>query len=68
MSHKIGGFIVLCPKCNGILDVIKIHNVDSIEPRLCDVQCLECGEVVNYQPYDWGTRLNVVSSKNEKTD
>lgn len=59
---------MLCSKCNGILDVIKIHDVDSLNSRLCDVQCLECGEIVYYQPYDWGTRLNVVPSKIEKTD
>ena len=43
-------------KCNGILDVSKDH----------DMQCLECSEIVYYQPYDWGTSLNVVPSKNEE--
>lgn len=58
---------MLCPKCNGILDVIKIYNVASLETRLCDVQCLDCGEIVYSQPYDWGKNLNLVSN-NEKKD
>lgn len=53
---------MLCSKCNGILDVIKIHDIDSLKPRLCDVQCLECGKIVYLQPYDWGTRLNLVTN------
>ena len=45
---------MFCPKCNGIQDVIKIHEEKNLsKPRLCDVQCLECGEIVYYQPYDW---------------
>ena len=57
---------MLCPKCNGVLDVIKIHNIASLEPRLCDVKCLECGEIVYSQPYDWGNRLNLVNNSDEK--
>lgn len=56
---------MLCPKCNGVQDVIKIHNPDSLEPRLCDVQCLECGEIVYYQPYDWGKNINLIENKTE---
>lgn len=54
---------MLCPKCDGILNVIKVHKPDSLEPRLCDVQCLSCGEILYYQPYDWGKKLNLVPPK-----
>lgn len=54
---------MLCPKCNGVQDVIKIHNPDSLEARLCDVQCLDCGEIVYSQPYDWGNKINLVVTK-----
>lgn len=52
---------MLCPKCNGIQDVIKVHDEKGkVTPRLCDVQCLICGHIVYYQAYDFGKILNVV--------
>ena len=56
---------MFCPKCKGIQDVIKVHQAkDLATPRLCDVQCLDCGHIVYYQPYDFGSTLNVVPTKN----
>ena len=44
--------------------VIKIHETKVVlEDRLCDVQCINCGEVRYYQPYDTGKRLNVIPKK-----
>lgn len=53
---------MFCPKCKGIQDVIKIHDEERnlVKPRLCDVQCLKCGHILYYQPYDFGSRLNIV--------
>lgn len=59
---------MLCPKCNGILNVIKVHEPDSLEPRLCDVECLDCGEILYYQPYDFGKMLNIASKKRKQID
>lgn len=57
---------MLCPKCKGIQTVIKVHEQGDIsKPRLCDVQCLECDEIVYYQPYDFGSTINIVPDKNE---
>lgn len=57
---------MFCPKCKGIQNVIKVHEAkDLATPRLCDVQCLECGHIVYYQPYDFGSTLNLIV-KNEK--
>lgn len=59
---------MFCPKCHGIQDVIKIHEEkDLSKPRLCDVQCLRCNEIIYYQPYDYGKRLNLVISKTKHT-
>ena len=58
---------MFCPKCRGIQSVIKIHEEkDLSKPRLCDVQCLDCGEIVYYQPYDFGSTLNVVPKNNSE--
>lgn len=57
---------MLCPKCDGILNVIKVHEPDSLEPRLCDVECLKCGEILYYQPYDWGKSFNIVLNDNNE--
>lgn len=57
---------MFCPKCNGIQDVIKIHDAkDLATPRLCDVQCLQCKHIVYYQPYDFGNLINVVPTKED---
>ena len=51
------------PKCKGIQDVIKVHEAkDLATPRLCDVQCLEYGHIIDYQPYDFGSNLNVAAN------
>lgn len=55
---------MFCPKCKGIQTVIKIHEFkDLSKPRLCDVQCLDCGEIEYFQPYDFGNSINAVPSK-----
>lgn len=55
---------MFCPKCRGIQEVIKVHEEKDLSKlRLCDVQCLECDEFVYYQPYDFGSTLNVVVNK-----
>lgn len=57
---------MFCPKCHGIQTVIKVHEFKDIsKPRLCDVQCLECAEIVYYQPYDFGSTLNIIPSIND---
>ena len=59
---------MFCPKCRGIQDVIKIHEEkDLSKPRLCDVQCLECNEIIYYQPYDYGKSLNLVLNQTKHT-
>ena len=51
----------ICDECGGMLFVIKVHqNNDLNKPRLCDVECIECGRRLYYQPYDFGSRLNGV--------
>lgn len=58
---------MFCPKCNGIQEVIKVHEEkDFSKPRLCDVKCLECGYVVYYQAYDFGSMLNIVPKRNNR--
>ncbi|SES89531.1 hypothetical protein SAMN05421676_10247 [Salinibacillus kushneri] len=53
-------------ECGGILDVIRVEEYpedlkDKINyDRVCDVQCLNCGNVYYSQPYDNGSRLNKV--------
>lgn len=54
---------MFCPKCRGIEEVIKIHNINDDAPRLCDVKCLNCGNITYYRPYDFGSNLNLVSDK-----
>jgi hypothetical protein len=59
-------------KCGGVLNVIRIEEYpkdlkDKIGyKRLCDVECLSCGEVQYSQPYDWGNRFNEVKDLNKK--
>lgn len=56
---------MFCPKCKGIQDVIKVHEAkDLASPRLCDVQCLNCGHILHYQPFDFGSTINVVPNQN----
>lgn len=60
---------MLCPKCKGIQDVIKVHEEkDLSKPRLCDVQCLKCGHRVYYQPYDFGASLNLVEIRKDANE
>ena len=60
---------MFCQKCKGIQTVIKVPEFkDLSKPRLCDVQCLECGEIVYYQAYDFGKSINPVPSKEELKD
>ena len=59
---------MFCPKCNGLQSVIKVHEEkDLSKPRLCDVECMDCGHVVYYQAYDFGRTLNGIPSLNKKT-
>ncbi|RSD27620.1 hypothetical protein [Mesobacillus subterraneus] len=61
---------MFCKECNGILDVIRIEEYpegfkDIIGyKRLCDVQCLSCGNIYYSQPYDWGKSVNEVRNLN----
>lgn len=58
---------MFCPKCNGIQDVIKVHEEkDLSKPRLCDVKCLDCGHEVYYQSYDFGGVFNSVNTRDVK--
>ena len=58
---------MFCKKCGGIEEVVKIYETDDFSPRLCDVQCLECGEIKYSQPYDFGRIINkVVTPKTQK--
>lgn len=60
---------MFCPKCNGIQNVIKVHQVkDFSKPRLCDMQFLKCERVVYYQAYDFGSTLNVIPAKVNEED
>ena len=55
---------MFCPKCNNIQVVIEIHEAkDLLTPRLCDVKCIDCDHIVYYQPYDFGSTLNIVPNK-----
>lgn len=59
---------MLCPKCKGIQDVIKVHEAENpAMPRLCDVECLKCGHIVYFQPYDFGSVMNLVVN-NKKSE
>lgn len=55
---------MFCPKCKGIQEVIKVHEGNDLsQPRLCDVQCLNCGHIVYYQAYDFGATFNIVYTR-----
>lgn len=56
---------MFCQKCGGIEDVVKVYETDDFSPRLCDVKCLNCGEIRYSQAYDFGHTLNLVVGKNE---
>lgn len=56
---------MFCNKCGGIEEVVKVYETEDFSPRLCDVRCLECGEMKYSQPYDYGSALNLVKG-NEK--
>lgn len=58
---------MFCPKCKGIPNVIKVHEEkDLSKSRLCDVQCIECGHIVYFQPYDFEPSLNLVPDFKDK--
>jgi len=50
--------------CGGILSVIRIEKdeLNSHKPRLCDVECLECGKIYYSQPYDFGKIINPIKN------
>lgn len=50
--------------CGGLLFVVKVH--EESDPRLCDVQCGDCGKTLYYQPYDFGKNINIVRGNKEK--
>jgi len=57
---------MICKKCGGILSVIKVHNKNNLcHDRLCDVQCLDCKDILYYQPYDFGSKFNIVPKSND---
>lgn len=59
---------MICKKCGGILFVKNIEEIPKNLPkdkrllydRVCDVECIQCGEIYYSQPYDFGKSLNVV--------
>lgn len=62
-------------KCGGILDVIRIEeppkSLDNHKKltynRVCDVECMKCGEIYYSQPYDFGMEsLNSVKQIEKK--
>ena len=60
--------ILLKCKCGGILSVIRIEEYPAnikekiSYERLCDVECLSCGQVYYSQPYDFGKKINEVKN------
>lgn len=55
---------MLFNNCGGILLVVKIHEAkEPLGDRLCDVECVNCNNVLHYQPYDSGLGLNLVPKK-----
>lgn len=49
--------------CGGILSVIRVEeDSKSLNPRLCDVECLECGKIYYSQPYDFGKAINPIKN------
>jgi hypothetical protein len=67
------GMILLICKCGGILYVIRVeeypnNNVDKINyNRLCDVECLSCGQIYYSQPFDFGRKFNEVRDLSKKS-
>lgn len=65
---KVKGCVILYCKCGGILLVIAIEEYpkdlsskNKLDyKRVCDIQCVECGNVYYSQPYDSGSILNKV--------
>ena len=59
-------------KCGGVLSVIRIEEYpDNIKDkinfnRLCDVECLSCGQIYYSQPYDFGEKVNKVKDLRHK--
>ena len=33
-----------------------------IYTRVCDVECIKCGQILYSQPYDFGKRLNAIQT------
>ncbi len=52
--------------CGSIYDVIRVEDLKHpLYNRLCDVQCLNCGDIRHSQPYDFGKCINEVRIINE---
>lgn len=48
-------------KCGGIYDIMRVEDLKyPLYNRVCDVQCLNCGDIRYSQPYDFGKRINEV--------
>lgn len=48
-------------KCGGIYDVIRVEDLKHpLYNRVCDVRCLDCGDIRYSQPYDFGKVINEV--------
>jgi hypothetical protein len=66
---------MICKSCGeGILNVINVEEYpegikDKINyERVCDVQCLNCGEIYFSQPYDFGKKVNLVKGNMRKIE
>jgi hypothetical protein len=53
-------------ECGGVFLVEKIHESRNGEPRLCDVKCVNCGTCQYYQPYDFGSNINLIPKSTEE--
>lgn len=60
--------------CGGMLIVKNIEeppkNLSKQEKlvynRVCDVECIQCGNVLYSQPYDFGNKLNIARKSNDQ--
>lgn len=54
---------MFCTKCKGVQIVNKVHEEKGgTKSRLCDVVCLSCVHIVYFQPYDFGSKINLVTN------
>ena len=58
---------MFCKRCGGVEEVLKIYVTDDFSPRLCDVQCLICGEIKYAQAYDFGSLINQVKDDDKNS-